>query len=138
MMDAAVYGQSHARVHTILVVEDEVLIRLFLAEELRHAGFTVSEASTADEACTILTAGMKVDLVLTDIRMPGSMDGVALAGWIRAKFPNTKICFVSANIRPDDASLADANFSKPFQLNELLRKVGQLLPEVEQSSAAKG
>lgn len=62
----------------VLIVEDEVLIRAPLAEHLREAGFNVIEANTADEAWSCLQTGMPVDLVFSDIRMPGSMDGLEL------------------------------------------------------------
>ena len=64
---------------TVLVVEDEVLIRLYLSEEIRAAGFTVIEAASADEAFEVLKSRNDIDLVLTDIRMPGTMDGLQLA-----------------------------------------------------------
>ena len=64
---------------TVLVVEDEVLIRLYLSEEIRAAGFTVIEAASADEAFEVLKSRNDIDLVLTDIRMPGTMDGRQLA-----------------------------------------------------------
>jgi CheY-like chemotaxis protein len=68
---------------TVLIVEDELLIRLDLADQLRTAGLTVVEASTGDEALTVLKANDTVDLVVSDIRMPGATDGMELAAWLR-------------------------------------------------------
>jgi CheY-like chemotaxis protein len=62
----------------ILLVEDEVLIRMLAAEILSEAGFTVIESASADEALTILQARSDVQLLFTDVNMPGSLDGLAL------------------------------------------------------------
>jgi two-component system, response regulator PdtaR len=70
----------------ILVVEDEVLIRAVIAEELRFAGFSVIEAGRADEALTYIKAGEQVDLVFSDIQTPGSLNGLQLAKTLRDKF----------------------------------------------------
>lgn len=64
---------------TVLVVEDDVLIRLSVADALRSAGLDVIEAATGDEALTVLASSATVDLVFTDIQMPGSTDGLELA-----------------------------------------------------------
>jgi CheY-like chemotaxis protein len=77
---------------TILVVEDEILIRMWLADELREAGYRVIETISADEALAVLRGGTYVDLTLTDVQMPGSMDGHALAHAIRSEFPGNKNC----------------------------------------------
>jgi CheY-like chemotaxis protein len=77
---------------TILVVEDEVLIRLVIAEYLRDCGYRVFEAAHADEALLVLRqADRPVDVVFTDIEMPGSMDGFALAQWVRANRPDVDV-----------------------------------------------
>jgi CheY-like chemotaxis protein len=62
----------------VLVVEDEIILRMFIADSLRDEGYQVLEAGRAEEALTILDAGIEVDLV-TDVRMPGAMDGMGLA-----------------------------------------------------------
>jgi len=65
---------------TVLLVEDEVLVRMMLADQLREAGCTVVEASDADEALLLLRQNLvRIDLVISDVRMPGSMDGLGLA-----------------------------------------------------------
>jgi CheY-like chemotaxis protein len=68
-MSAAERGKIRPQ-GTVLIVEDELLIRLDLADHLRSAGLTVVEASTGDEALTVLKANDAVDLVVSDIRMP--------------------------------------------------------------------
>lgn len=68
----------------VLVVEDDVLIRTSAAEYLRASGYKTVEATTAAEAVDVINSGAPVDVVFTDVRMPGGMDGVELAGWVRA------------------------------------------------------
>ncbi|WP_052699202.1 response regulator [Hyphomicrobium sp. 99] len=119
---------------SILVVEDEVLIRLHLAEELRDAGYTVVEAADGHEAMKLLTSLNEIGLLLTDIRMPGSVDGIDLARWVRGKFPEIKIVLVSAEYYPETFAEFDAGFTKPIRMNELMRRVRQLLPQAEHGS----
>ncbi len=69
---------------TVLVVEDEVLLRLALAETLRASGMRVIEAASGEEARDLLLAGVDVNIVFSDINMPGGMDGAALASWVMA------------------------------------------------------
>jgi CheY-like chemotaxis protein len=72
----------------ILLVEDEVLVRVTISDLLRQAGFTVIKATTADIAWRFLKASGPVDLVFSDIETPGSLDGLQLARSIRARFPS--------------------------------------------------
>ena len=74
-----------ASLATILIVEDEFLARAMLSDHLQECGFMVLEAANADEAIKTIQTGIPIDLVLTDIRMPGSMNGFGLAKWISAK-----------------------------------------------------
>ncbi len=67
----------------VLVVEDEAIIRMLLIDELEDAGFVVMEAEGADAAVVILSNGATIGVVVTDVRMPGSMDGLGLAAWMR-------------------------------------------------------
>jgi DNA-binding NtrC family response regulator len=77
------------------VVEDEVLIRLPLAEYLRDCGYRVFEASNVAEAKAVLDADTPVDLVFSDVNMPGNGNGFALAVWIRERHPDTKVLLTS-------------------------------------------
>ncbi|MBY0509894.1 MAG: response regulator [Rhodospirillaceae bacterium] len=81
---------------TILVVEDEILIRMTAADHLRKAGYRVLEASNAIEALSIFAAGEPIELVFTDTDMPGKMTGEALAQWIVVHFPAVKVLLTSA------------------------------------------
>ena len=71
----------------VLVVEDEVLIRLVIADLIREAGFTVWEAANGDDARRLLQTTDRVSLVVTDFNMPGETDGLALARHVRASYP---------------------------------------------------
>jgi CheY-like chemotaxis protein len=76
---------------TVLVVEDEVLVRLAIAEYLRDCGYRVIEASSADEAILVLQQPeLTIDVVFTDIEMPGPMDGFGLAQWTRTNRPRAR------------------------------------------------
>jgi CheY-like chemotaxis protein len=80
---------------TILVVENEALVRLELADRLARSGLTVLVASDADEAIVLLDAHPEIEVLFTDIRMPGSMDGVRLAHHVRDRWPPVKIIVAS-------------------------------------------
>ena len=69
---------------SVLVVEDDVLVRTVVAAYLRECGFGVVESVSADEAVRVLEAGIRVDIVFSDVNMPGKLDGFGLAQWIRA------------------------------------------------------
>src|SRR5258708_20706549 len=88
--------EEQAGPRTILLVEDDILERLTTAEELRGAGFAVVEAVNADEALKILQTSAQIDLVITDVRMPGSVDGVGLAVAMRSNWPRFKVMVMSA------------------------------------------
>src|SRR4051794_20373932 len=82
-------GRSPVAVHqpVILVVEDEELVRLSAAEYPRFSDFQVVEAATGDEAVALLSSGLAVDLVFSDVRMPGRLDGYGLARWLSKHRP---------------------------------------------------
>jgi CheY-like chemotaxis protein len=81
---------------TVLFVEDEALVRLDVADALRLAGYKVVEAGDADEAIAILKSGFRIDLLVTDVKMPGSRDGLELAEVVRQLFPEVRIVVTSA------------------------------------------
>ncbi len=115
---------------TVLVVEDEVLIRLMIADALRAQGLHVVEASNGEEAMRVLQSALPVELLLTDIRMASELDGRALALAARGARPGLKL-IVASSLEADDelAGLADAVFSKPYDLNAIVDRVKSLLAE---------
>jgi CheY-like chemotaxis protein len=89
-----------AAMPTVLVVEDDFLVRDLVSEELQAAGFSVLQAGDADAAVLILETRNDVYLVFTDIDMPGSMDGLRLAAAVRHRWPPVHIIITSGKLRP--------------------------------------
>lgn len=83
---------------TVLVVEDEFLIRMLVSDHLRETGYTVVEACSGDEAITMLKSGVPVDLVFTDVRMPGQIDGLGLLAYVRRTRPGTPVVMTSGHL----------------------------------------
>ena len=108
----------------ILVVEDDVLLRMALAMELRSAGFNVAEARDGDEAITLLRSGKTYGLVIADTDLPGEIDGAALDTWLRKEKPDVKIIIVS---RYATTRRGSDDFAKPFNLRRLVLDAKQLL-----------
>jgi two-component system, response regulator PdtaR len=117
---------------TILLVEDEVLIRLMAANELRKAGFTVIEAAHAREALSVLRSATRVDVLITDIRMPGPIDGVQLATLARELWPNLKIAIASAYAPQwPNVNVIDAFFGKPYNPDSMIERIKELLQGIK-------
>src|SRR5688572_5865336 len=89
-----------AEQRAVLVVEDEPLVRLDLATRLADAGYLIFEASYAAEAIGILERHPQIRVVFTDIQMPGDMDGLALAHYVRHRWPPTIIVVSSGRVQP--------------------------------------
>ena len=99
----------------ILVVEDEALLLYSIADDLREQGFEVIEARNAAEALVALAGNPRINFLFTDIDMPGSMDGLALAAAVRNRWPPVKILVTSGKGRPSPSDLPDGAFlSKPY------------------------
>src|SRR4051794_11667364 len=100
----------------VLIVEDEFLIRTHAAEVISDAGFEVIEASNADEAIIILESRRDIRVVFTDIRMPGSMDGLKLAHAVRDRWPPVHILATSAQyaFQEGDLPTGAVFFPKPY------------------------
>lgn len=126
----APYGQPlpMPAYRTILIVEDDVLIRLMIADDLMANGYQIIQAATADEAMEVLQSSARLDLVLTDIRMPGSMDGLALAAKVRAQWPDLKVVILSGDLPAMPSAIpAHAAMPKPYSSSAVLNCVQQLL-----------
>lgn len=116
---------------TILIVEDDVLVRSLAAIYLRDCGFDVIEANSADEAIRVLQADVQVDLVFSDIQMPGSMDGFGLAQWVRRERPWLKVILTSGAVstakEAGDLREHGPVIAKPYDHAELERHIRGLL-----------
>jgi len=117
---------------TILVVEDEVLIRLAIAEYLRECGYKVHEATHAAEAVAVLESPeVSVDIVFSDVVMPGEMDGFGLARWVRANRPGVEVILTSTVDRSAEVAgmLCEAGplMKKPYEPQNVVERIKQLL-----------
>lgn len=116
---------------SVLVVEDEALLRLDLATHLEQAGYRVIEAGSASEAIEILEQDRSIRVVFTDIRMPGDMDGLALAKAVRERWPPTIIVICSANTF-DAAELADIHIlDKPYARENMAMVLGAVAQQLQ-------
>ncbi len=123
---------------TVLVVEDEVLIRLVIADYLRDCGYKVHEAVSGEEAIAILQAPeVSIDVVFSDVEMPGSMDGFALARWVRANKPGMEVILTSGIERSADiaATLCEAGplMKKPYSSQDVVDRLRQLAAKARRS-----
>jgi CheY-like chemotaxis protein len=116
---------------TVLVVEDEWLIRAAIADYLRRCGYRVLEAGNAAEAITALEADASIAIVFSDVQMPGSMDGWGLARWVRRERPAVKVILTSGVARASEAAgdLCEDGplMEKPYSHIELERRIRMLL-----------
>jgi DNA-binding NtrC family response regulator len=110
---------------TILIVEDEAILRFDLVDFFEHAGWRVFEATNAESAIELLDRHREIGAVLTDVNMPGSMDGLALAHHVRRRYPPTVLFVVSGNVPLDseDLPVRTAFMPKPFDPHRLLREL---------------
>ncbi|WP_336945658.1 response regulator [Asaia sp. BMEF1] len=110
------YG--HRQAPTVLVVEDEPLQRMSLMDFLEEAGYAVAEASDADQALVILESRPDIRIVLADVDMPGSMDGLRLAALVRDRWPPIEIIVTSGRGIPQLATIPARAMFLPKPLNE--------------------
>lgn len=113
----------------VLVVEDEALVRMDIVDRLEREGFTVSEAGSADEAISQLERSPDIEILFTDIDMPGTMDGLKLSAFVRDRWPPVRIVVTSGHMMIDVADLPDGSmfFSKPYEANKIVASFRQLM-----------
>ncbi len=110
----------------VLVVDDEVLIRMLIADVLRDLGLVVIECGDAHEALDVLQSGTLVSLVFSDVRMPGSIDGAELATIVKRDYPGSKVILTSAQQIPAGAH-CDHFFTKPWDVPHVVRHIQSLI-----------
>jgi CheY-like chemotaxis protein len=118
-------GQEAEDGSTILVVEDEVLVRMMITDQLRNAGYKVFEAAGADEALDLLAHTTAVKVIFSDVQMPGSMDGVGLVRVVRSKYPGIRILLTSGQFRIDGVD-HDGFFPKPHDVTRIIGHIASL------------
>ena len=113
----------------VLVVEDEMLLRMRAVDMVEDAGFTSVEAVDADEAVAILESRFDIALLFTDIQMPGSMDGLKLAYAVHERWPPIKIILVSGQLRLANIDIpADSRFfGKPLEAKEMIAEMQSMI-----------
>ena len=121
---------DHAVVPSVvLVVEDEMLLRMRAVDMVEDAGFTPVEAMGADEAVAILESRSDIALLFTDIQMPGDMDGLGLAHAVHERWPPIKIILVSGRLQPASVDIpADSRFfGKPLEAKEMIAEMQSMI-----------
>src|SRR5215212_695607 len=109
----------------VLVVEDEIVLRMRAVDMVEDAGFTAVEAVNADEALAILESRSDISLLFSDIQMPGTMDGLKLAHAVHDRWPSIKIILVSGQVKVSDADKpADSLFfGKPLEVKQMISEL---------------
>jgi two-component sensor histidine kinase len=116
---------------TVLVVEDELMLRMRAVDIVEDAGFTALEAVNADDALALLESRSDIKLLFTDIQMPGSMDGLKLAYAVHERWPFIKIMLVSGQVilmeedRPNDSRF----YGKPLEAQEMISELQEMIGE---------
>jgi CheY-like chemotaxis protein len=111
---------------TILVVEDETFINMYVSEELEDAGYTVLTAGNADQAIALLEKH-DVRCIFTDIDMPGSMDGLKLAAAVRHRWPPIDIIITTGKNKPESREMPARSvfLPKPYRVEAVIEAVRQ-------------
>jgi len=112
---------------TVLVVEDETRVRRVTVRDLSRLGYTTIEAENADIARAIIESGVKIDMLFSDVLMPGKMDGHMLALWTQERYPEIKVILTSgfSRGRADTAEDQTPSFlmiRKPYDMREVAKQ----------------
>ena len=113
----------------VLVVEDEMVLRMRAVDIVEDAGFTAVQAVNADEALAILESRSDISLLFSDIQMPGSMDGLKLAHAVHDRWPSIKIILVSGQVTLADTDKpADSRFfGKPLEVKKMIAELQDMV-----------
>ena len=114
---------------TIFVVDPDILVRMVIADYLRECGYRVVEGVNADDVLAVLEAGRKIDVILTEVQLAGSVDGFELARQIRENHPDIGVILTSGVTRAADKAgnlCDDGPVEKPYQSHEIVRRINIL------------
>lgn len=130
MVKRVQFPAAKERAPTILIVDDEALIRMTVSDFLQECGFKVLEASNAAEAIEVIQSSqIIIDLVFSDVRMPGEIDGFGLSTWIKKNRPELPVILTSGDAKTSDTALAICSevpfLPKPFDLQMALAHIRQ-------------
>ena len=122
----------------VLLVEDEPLVRLTQVDILKESEFWVVEAQDADEAFELLKTRPEIDAILTDVNMPGSMDGFEFARLVRQGWPEVAVLVISGKAGPGPGDLPpNATFlHKPIMPDDLIAALQEVMAKRPQNSGA--
>jgi two-component sensor histidine kinase/CheY-like chemotaxis protein len=122
---------SHESRAKVLVVEDEMILRMRAVDIVEDAGFTSVEAVNADDAFAILESRSDIDLLFTDIQMPGTMDGLKLAHAVHARWPSIKIMLVSGQVTPTETEkpVNSRFYGKPLEVKKMIAELQEMMGE---------
>jgi len=121
----------HQPTAKVLVVEDEMMLRMRAVDIVEDAGFTPIEAVNGDDAFAILESRSDIDLLFTDIQMPGTMDGLKLAHAVHARWPSIKIMLVSGQVAPTETErpVNSRFYGKPLEVKKMIAELQEMLGE---------
>lgn len=121
-------GHQMPKPTVVLVVEDEVLLRMDIVDQFERLGFNVYEAGNAEEAIELLLQHSEIEVLVTDVDMPGAMDGLMLAAAVRDRWPPIKIIVTSGhrNVRLSDMPNDSRFFGKPYAANAIALAVREM------------
>jgi two-component system, response regulator PdtaR len=113
---------------SVLIVEDDFLLRMDAVDIVRNAGFEAIEAANADEAIAIIEADPSIHVVFTDVQMPGTMDGLKLARFIKDRWPPIKIVATSGRVKVSEKDLPEGSVfvPKPYSPAQIIRTLREL------------
>ena len=137
MADIIAFPYEDPRPHTVLIVDDEPAIRGFLYDYLSQCGFNPLTAASGDEAVELLEKDVAIDLVFSDVRMPGSLDGFGLARWVMDHRPGLPVILASGDLGKINATreLVAEIVPKPYDFDVVVRKMHAALDHRARCSA---
>jgi CheY-like chemotaxis protein len=111
----------------ILVVEDEPFLRFLVADVLEKEGFAVAEAANAENALRVLESRRDINLVFTDIQLPGDLDGMDLVRQVQQRWPHIQMVITSGRTRPSSAEMPNEGrfIAKPYSPQDLVREISR-------------
>jgi CheY-like chemotaxis protein len=114
----------------ILLLEPEIIVRMTIAEYLRECGYQVIEGAVAEDALAVLKAGQKLDVILSEVRLSGAMDGFGLARRVREHHPGVDVILASGTPRAAGKAedlCEEGPLAKPYHPEEVVRRINILM-----------
>jgi two-component system, response regulator PdtaR len=122
-------GPASRSTPVVLIVEDDLLLRMLAVEVVEEAGFIALEAADAEEAVALLESRLDISVLFTDVNMPGSMDGLKLAHAVRDRWPPIKILLVSGHVRlqPSELPSNSCFVGKPYRAAAMVEQLRSIV-----------